>query len=641
MATYYWVGGAGTLTNSLITNRLSTVSGGSPGSYTLSAGDDIIFDELSNEPNNGASYTVTISSTQLACLSFTMKHPRNGQITWAGNGIVEPRGSVYLADGIVKTGTCGIQCKGVSGNWTFRMGNNPKIRMGSVCSITTGGNYTLLDDWDIVCDSISILPNTVIPVGHNLTITAFSNNSISIYSMQSNPINFYNLTINNGGANGTNALYLNGNPSVAYIKTRGNLTINGNNAGDRTKRMFIGINPQLSYDRNYIECQGVANISYCDFQDTYIVGSALNGTCLGDCGGNNNINFDAPVTKRWINNGGNFSDSTHWSDGLTPLPQDTLVFDNNSIAVAGQTIAIDYVIYIKGLDFSNVLNSPTLDFAISGVYVTDNVNFTGLGAITSTIAGTIFFDGRDKTIEFNPNSLTIPRSITFRSKRSTINLRSYLNCTGYTVSWFYHTFYTNNFDIRAKTFVSNVDYGIGGMYCGTSTFYWVFGGTFQLGGINIIDAKHLTIDADAISNVSTGISFNAGTRIYKIYLHGSATGSQLGFRSGYYVDILEIDRSQGNKSIAFDTAVTYINKIICPVSGTNRLSITRYSTTGTLQCTKTNGGRIDLDYVSASYITVTPSDTWYIGANSTNNAGIGFILSSAPVSKAKGMLNMF
>jgi hypothetical protein len=106
-----------------------------------------------------------------------------------------------------------------------------------------------------------------------------------------------------------------------------------------------------------------------DFMDITAAGAAVpwTGTSMGDAGGNSNITFDTPKTMYWIGNGGSTGSIAKYSltsggatANATPLPQDDVVFDANSITLAAQTITHNLRVWGHNIDFTNVANNPTV-----------------------------------------------------------------------------------------------------------------------------------------------------------------------------------------------------------------------------------------------------------------------------------------
>lgn len=171
----------------------------------------------------------------------------------------------------------------------------------------------------------------------------------------------------------------------------GTLTLTGNSLINRLLVLSNGTGGQrvLTAPNVYIE-----NV---DFRDIGSAG-AWTGTkiSIGDMGGNSTtISGLASVrTLYWVGGTGSWSSSAHWASTSggqptenPPLPQDAVVFDNNS---GTGTVTADMPVMGKNLDFSSLTNAITLAFNASGVnpwIVGDNSNGLRLGS-GLTISGT-------------------------------------------------------------------------------------------------------------------------------------------------------------------------------------------------------------------------------------------------------------
>lgn len=121
----------------------------------------------------------------------------------------------------------------------------------------------------------------------------------------------------------------------------------------------------------------------------------------GDCGGNSGITFTAPVTSYWVPSGGsstgNMSAVTRWASssggtagtGRPPLPQDTAIFDANSIDAGSRTIGQDKP-RLGNTDFSAVTNNPALTKNTATSVFGDFI----LGTMTQSGTAEYTFEGR-------------------------------------------------------------------------------------------------------------------------------------------------------------------------------------------------------------------------------------------------------
>lgn len=145
------------------------------------------------------------------------------------------------------------------------------------------------------------------------------------------------------------------------------LTITGLSA---VKRVLILSN--LQGTQRTLTAATVA-LTNCDFLDIVGAGdgSPFTGTSIGDAGNNSGITFTAAVTRYWVGNGGNWTDTAHWdahSGGAggdsVPICHDTVIFDASSFSSASQTVTMshDHPYLGKTIDFSAVDSSPTINF---------------------------------------------------------------------------------------------------------------------------------------------------------------------------------------------------------------------------------------------------------------------------------------
>lgn len=140
------------------------------------------------------------------------------------------------------------------------------------------------------------------------------------------------------------------------------------------------------------------SLNKVDFMDIAGAGvaSPFTGTTIGDCLGNSGI-AAVPVTRYWVGNTGNWSDTAHWSassggagGASAPLPQDTAIFDTNSVNT-WSVFTIDDIRFCRNL-ISASLAYPSyaipawgyLNYAIYGS-LTLNPNFEMRGSATTAL----------------------------------------------------------------------------------------------------------------------------------------------------------------------------------------------------------------------------------------------------------------
>src|ERR1019366_8586375 len=64
----------------------------------------------------------------------------------------------------------------------------------------------------------------------------------------------------------------------------------------------------------------------------------------------------------WINNGGNWSDTSHWSPAPVPAATDNVFFNASSFSVGSQTVVLDSgaLARVLTMDWTGATNAPTL-----------------------------------------------------------------------------------------------------------------------------------------------------------------------------------------------------------------------------------------------------------------------------------------
>ena len=276
-----------------------------------------------------------------------------------------------------------------------------------------------------------------------------------------------------GGGKTYNNVVINGpiRCAINYTSTFANLTINGvastscryilalnqtvtgaftcTGASSTQRPLILGAGTGSESTRRTITV-GSVSFSNCDFQSIGISGVTATGTRLGDATNNSGITFDAPRTVYWRNTlGGNWSDNANWS--LTsggaggadfPLPQDTVVFDANSLATAGQTVTADIIAMGLDVSFAASATSPTLALRSSAVIgnslfgsltLKSGMTITGsdefylraASAKTITSAGVSFSQNFVIIAPFGSYSLvdalTVPTNLTFKVQFGTFD----------------------------------------------------------------------------------------------------------------------------------------------------------------------------------------------------------------------------
>lgn len=371
-----------------------------------------------------------------------------------------------------------------------------------------------------------------------------------------------------GGGKTYNNVVINGpiRCTVNYTSTFANLTINGiastscrytialnqtvtgafTCAGlSSTQRpLILGAGTSSESTRRTITV-GSVSFSNCDFQSIGISGVTATGTRLGDATNNSGITFDSARTVYWSNTlGGNWSDNANWS--LTsggaggadfPLPQDTVVFDANSLTTTGQEVTADIVSLGLNVSFASCATSPTLRLRSSGI-----IGNSLFGSLTlksgMTIAGSDEFHLRSASastitsagVSFSQNFIIIAP---FGSYSLVDALSLPTNRT---------------FQVQFGTFDANGQNVTTGLFSGSGT-----------------NTRTLTMGSGTWTLTGVGTVFNTGTVTNLTFSGASAT-------------IYVTDTSSALKTLALGTGVTPIGTLRIAPGGTGPIAFSNGGT---------------------------------------------------------------
>ena len=476
-----------------------------------------------------------------------------------------------------------------------------------------------------------------------------------------------------GGGKTWGNLVFNGpmRPSVSFSNTFANLTIIGTTGtenrftcavdqtvtgtttitGTATKRVLvIGAGAGFEGTQRTITSAVVA-FSYVDFQDMRISGAAspATGTSLGDCFNNTNITTDTPRTLYWVGNAGTWSDTTHWSltsggagGQAAPLPQDSVIFDANSITIAGQTITEDVCRPGKNVDFSAVLNAPTLAMRSSNVQGT---SFYGdvIFAPTMTVTGSDSADLCSRTTaNWNPAGITFPNSWVIRAANGGIitQLGNFISSGATGLSLSLGKLVVNGYNNRTSTFVCNT-FTVGS---GRNQALDIGSGTWQLTDNGTTTVWNVT---------STGVVITPNTGVLKLTGTSANTRTFAGGTGNSYPTLLISGTGSGKtvitgnntfRAVVDDNVTTAhtvefaagVTQVIAPggwgINGSPSVTISiRSSSAGTPFTVSVASGIVSASYLSIKDSTAT-GGAYFQATNSTNvsgNTGWNFVTASA------------
>ncbi len=168
-----------------------------------------------------------------------------------------------------------------------------------------------------------------------------------------------------------------------------------------------------------------------DFRDIEVATTntpTITGTRVGDCGGNTNVDTDAPKTvyslcgssnKNWYNNVWEATRGGGVSLNNFPLPQDTAIIDDGTFSSASVKIATNYP-RISGIDASGLTETNIIDLFTDTYY--GSLIFTGGGL--SVLAATLMtIDARvASTLSINATISLLTSAITIDSYGGTVRL---------------------------------------------------------------------------------------------------------------------------------------------------------------------------------------------------------------------------
>jgi fibronectin-binding autotransporter adhesin len=430
-------------------------------------------------------------------------------------------------------------------------------------------------------------------------------------------LSFYNVTFANGATINTNTSYNNltfsstalGQQTITLagsVTVSGLLTMSGSSAIARQQ-----IQPQTSvtFTAPYsLSVASVSALSDVDFQSVAVTGAAapLSGTRLGNCGDNSGITFPPAKTVYWNLAGVQNIDATAWastSGGLPdinnfPLAQDTAVFDD---AGAAGTVAINSQYNLGTIDMSARTSAMTfqiVQFEVFGNWVTGSgITYSGTASVFFSKAGTQTFTSAGKTIPFGVGARGYLTTLTFADDFTGSSIGASF---GATISG-----NTANF--------SGVSLSVG-----PGSTLNMGSGTWNLSSVTIDAASTVNKQTANIVLTFTGTTnrvFSGGGKSYnKLTLTGSGTGSITLIGDNTFTEI-ENTRTSAYTMNNNDTQT--VGAFNVSGSAGNLVTLTAsVSQIGTLIST---GGQVSVDYLNISKSYVSPSATWYSGANSTNS----------------------
>lgn len=616
----YWYGESGNWSD--YTNHWSNNSGNSPASPASNAPtstDDAIFDANSAADN----YEVTVDATA-NCKNFTMNKPTGvgKKVTWSGISALNIYGNLNLAGGTAEiTMNYGgwITFMGTSGTKTIDI--NGLSLISNITFDGSGSTFQLARNFETVGQTITFRAGTFDASTYDFTLKS----SNPILAITTTPT-FYNL-IFNGPNSTTGTLQLNGNIIISN-----SLTVAGNSA---IKRVLVKSNT-LGTARTITTTGGSVAVTNADFQDITATGdagdwdlSAIAGGS-GDCGGCTGITFTTADDWYWHADSGSISNYAKWYTATNgggsqmastriPLPQDHLILDDSSIDNVSQTITFDLP-RIGSVDFAPLI---TANVSLSkSIYIFGSLSSENVGTLSGNYS--FIFSGRNNcdinqyyngtnalynvSVELPGATLTLKGNLYVTNNTTVTN--GTLNCVDGENNWAISTgFVSVASSANATLTLGSATH----LITGTIGTVWNFGANGVLSAntstIKLTGALTGNITFAGGGKTTYNNLWNNTTNNYVLIISGSNT---LAGNSPFTIDAGREVNFANSSNTTFNVSPAWL--------GTSGSHIVIHNGSGTTHATltKAGGGVISgCDYIDASYLTGSPSATWYIGSNST------------------------
>lgn len=410
---------------------------------------------------------------------------------------------------------------------------------------------------------------------------------------------------------------------VSGITFEADQTINGTltlNAGpNATAREFLRSSDPVV--QRTLTCNAVAALTDVDFRNIAIAGAAvsggnLTGTRLGDCTGNSGITFTAGANKYWnLAAGGNWY-ATAWatsSGGAVdvnnfPLAQDTAFIESSS-PNSGTTITVSVGYNIGNIDMSGrTTNTLTFTHTLGELFIYGNfVNgtgvtfsgtadyiFSGNSSASLTTAGVSF--NNKIVIQKNGASLTLQDALSM-SFTSSSGLR--LDNGTFDASTYNVTLTNSNSFASSNTNSRTLAIGSGTWTMPASSTAW-----------NLSTSSGITVTGTGTIKFTSSSSktFNAGSISYdSVTIDQAGSGALSIVGNNKFGNITNSYGSTGATSIVFASSIQKVDQFTASGSSGNLLSISGPNENSFATIIYTGTGNINVDYISAAFISVYPA----------------------------------
>jgi hypothetical protein len=364
---------------------------------------------------------------------------------------------------------------------------------------------------------------------------------------------------------------------------------------------------------------------------------------LGDCKGNSGITFDATKTVYWNLAGNNNWSATAWATSLGgtpavnnfPLAQDTAVFGSASPGT-GTTTTINASYNIGTIDMSaRTSNTMTLATDTTSPNIYGNwINGTGT---TLTGTGTMTFAGRgSQTITSAGKAFT--QAFTVNTPSGSVTLQDAFSTSNNV------TIVSGTFDAAAYNFsMTGASATLLGN-AGTSKTIAIGSGTWTLAGSSTVFNPGATANTTitgtgtiSLTSASAKTFSGTGFSYTNITLNQGGAGALTISGNNTFKDITNTYKSTGAANINIGTTTQRVSQWTGAGEAGRLLTVQGSSASSPGTLILTSAIKPNVDYLTITGVRAYAlTDTWYAGANSTNNGSLGWIFAAAPAAASTG-----
>ncbi|PCJ57294.1 MAG: hypothetical protein COA79_16450 [Planctomycetota bacterium] len=437
---------------------------------------------------------------------------------------------------------------------------------------------------------------------------------------------FFNLTVNGTSTTGEDRLQVNESFTVSN-----SLNLLGFSGSKRLRMHSNGGSRTITIAGATVTAQYL-NL----YNMNFTVGTDLSGITggAGDLGGNNNITFSVGISLFWYTTTSGtklWSDPANWytntngvsAAGRSPLPQDSAVFDLNSMGASGIIVESDTSDLGIDITWTGVTNNPVWHF-------TTNVNVYGSLTLDSNMSMSVVDNSRwlymrgngtGNTFNLTSAGLRFPHKlfIFFGSNTNTMKLLDDFQGDSSNATSVYTT---GTVDLNNKNFTIGQFRQASGTITLGSGLINITG--FDGGGdSNVPNAWRA---AGTVNGGTSTIKFSDTTAKLKTFRGGNKTYNKLlisGSGKAVYViqdsntfDTIQTENTVAHSILFIAAKTTTVTNFT--VNGSANNLVTIGSTTNADHIlAKAGGGNVNIDYVHISNSEPT-TGVWIAGANSVD-----------------------